>query len=207
MGRYTGPKNKIARRFGVHLGLKSNPAKVARRLSQVPGVHGPLKKRTSLSSYGRQLVEKQKAKFMYGMRERQFRRYVTEATRQRGDSGVALHRLLECRFDNVLYRMGFAVTRAQARQFATHGLCTINGKKMDIPSHIVKVGDVIALKENKAQKKIFESVSERLHNQQTPSWLSVDPAAKSGKVVSLPAENDFEKTFDITLIIEYYATR
>src|SRR3990167_2965199 len=104
MGRYTGPRNKIARRFGVNLGLKTNPAKVARRLKQPPGAHGPTK-RARVSSYGRQMMEKQKAKFMYGARERQFRRYVDDAVREGGDSGVNLLRLLERRLDNVVYRL------------------------------------------------------------------------------------------------------
>src|SRR3990172_4512924 len=101
MGRYTGPRNKIARRFGVNLGLKTNPQKVARRLKQLPGVHGPGKRPRAASSYGKQLLEKQKMKFLYGLRERQLRKYVLEATRQGGDSGINLERLLECRFDNV----------------------------------------------------------------------------------------------------------
>src|SRR3989338_2728138 len=135
MGRYTGPKNKIARRFGVNLGLKSNPTKVARRLSQRPGVHGAAKKPKSVSSYGKQLIEKQKAKYMYGLREKQLRRYVEKATRIKGNSGDMLQQFLELRLDNVVYRLGFANTRAQARQMVNHGMFQLNGKKMDIPSH------------------------------------------------------------------------
>lgn len=207
MGRYIGPKNKIARRFGENLGLKSNPAKVARRLNQKPGVHGASRRRGATSSYGKQLLEKQKAKFMYGLRERQFRSYVNEASRLDGDSGVNLNQLLERRLDNVVYRLGFANTRAQARQFVSHSMFTLNGKKMNIPSHIVKVGDVIALKENKQKKRIFENISEQLQNAELPSWLSVDAAAKSGKILNMPAPDDFEKVFDVKLIIEYYSSR
>lgn len=206
MGRYIGPKNKIARRFGINLGLKSNPAKVARRINQRPGVHGAARRRTA-SSFGRQLEEKQKAKYMYGMRERQFASYVREANRLEGDSGVNLLRLLERRLDNVIYRMGFANTRAQARQFVSHSLFTVNGKKMNIPSYMVKPGDVVELKENKKGKKIFAEISEQLSKHEAPSWMVVDAKKQSGKILNAPAEIDFEKVFDVKLIIEYYSTR
>ncbi len=207
MGRYIGPKNKIARRFGVNLGLKTNAAKVARRLSQAPGVHGPNKRRRSKSTYGKQLDEKQKARYIYGLREGQFRKYVREANRLQGNSGLNLQTLLEQRFDNVIYRMGFAVTRAQARQMVSHNMFTVNGKKMNIPSYLVRSGDVIAIKDTKAKKKIFEKISEQLQNATLPSWVSVDPAKKEGKVLHMPQEADFDKIFDVKLIIEYYSTR
>lgn len=208
MGKYVGPKNKIARRFGVNLGLKMNATKVARRLSQMPGVHGPTKKAgVGLTGYGKQLLEKQKAKLVYGMRERQFKRYVTEATRQKGDSSVHLLGLLERRMDNVIYRLGFAGTRAQARQLVNHKMFLLNNKPMDIPSHIVKAGDVITLKENKSKKKFFDGIAEKLSKVELPSWLSVDPAKHSGKVLNLPKEGDFERVFDVKLIIEYYSAR
>lgn len=207
MGKYIGPKNKIARRFGVNLGLKTNPTKVARRLNQRPGVHGPKRQKKSLSSFGKQLVEKQKAKFVYGLREEQLRKYVAQATRSEGDSGIRLQRSLEMRMDNVIYRLGIAVTRAQARQMVGHGMFTLNGKKMTIPSHIVSVGDEVGLKANKQKKKIFDGMEERLSQHLLPSWLSFDLGNKKAKVVSLPEGDDFEKTFDIKLVIEYYSTR
>ncbi|PIZ96384.1 MAG: 30S ribosomal protein S4 [Candidatus Magasanikbacteria bacterium CG_4_10_14_0_2_um_filter_33_14] len=207
MGRNIGPKNKIARRFRTNLGLKTNATKVARRLNQAPGVHGPNQRRVSLSAFGKQLLEKQKAKFLYGIREGQFRKYVEKASAMTGDSGVNLQELLEMRMDNVVYRLGFATTRAQARQFVSHGMFTLNSKKMDIPSHIVRVGDIIALKENKVKKQIFENLSDRLQSQELQSWLSVDAAAKTGKILTKPADKDFEKVFDVKLITEYYSTR
>ena len=207
MGRYIGPKNKIARRFGVNLGLKTNPAKVARRLSQPPGVHGPTKRRGSVSSFGKQLLEKQKAKYIYGLRERQLSKYVAAATREAGDSGITLQRMLEFRLDNVVYRLGFATTRAQARQLVTHGMFALNGVPMNIPSHRVAAGDMVSLKETKAKKKFFEGVSERLSQRQPPSWLALDPVKKSGKVLGAPAEADFDKVFDVKMIIEYYSSR
>ncbi len=207
MGKYIGPKNKIARRFGVNLGLKSNPAKVAKRINQRPGIQGVSKRRRSVSSFGKQLDEKQKAKYIYGMREKQFRSYVEKATRQEGDSGVNLLKILESRFDNVIYRLGFAITRAQARQLVGHNMFTVNGKKMNIPSYMVKSGDVIELKANKQKKGIFENITEKLNNHTTPSWVSVDAKAKSGKVLHAPLPDDVEKIFDVKLIIEFYATR
>jgi len=207
MGRYIGPKNKIARRFGVNLGLKSNPTKVARRLSQPPGVHGPKKRPGATSAFGKQLLEKQKAKFIYGLRERQLHKYVVEANRLQGNNENNIMHLLESRFDNVIYRLGFAVTRAQARQFVGHGMFVINGKKMDIPSHHVKTGDIIAVKQTKAKKKIFDSMQERLAAHATPSWLSLDAVSMTAKVTGKPQEMDFDKVFDVQLIIEYYSTR
>jgi small subunit ribosomal protein S4 len=207
MGRDIGPKNKLARRFGINLGLKSNSAKVARRLSQPPGQHGPKKRAGAQSSYGKQLLEKQKAKIIYGLREKQFRGYVEEANRREGDSGVNLQKLLEMRLDNVIYRLGFADTRAQARQFVGHNMFLLNGKKMNIPSHLVKVGDEIQLKENKQKKILFETIAEKLAKIDTPSWLSVDSAKKSGKVLSELQESDFDKIFDVKLITEFYSAR
>ena len=207
MGRYIGPKNKIARRFGVNLGLKTNASKVARRLSQMPGVHGPTKRKGAGSSFGKQLNEKQKAKYVYGLRERQFRKYVEEAIRQEGDSGVNLQRLLEKRMHNVVCRAGFAVTRAQARQMVGHNMFSLNGKKMNIPSHLVKVGDEISIKETKTKKKIFEKITETLEKANLPSWIAVDSKKKSAKITNQPSEADFDRVFDVKLIIEYYSQR
>lgn len=207
MGRYTGPRNRIARRFGVNLGLKSNPAKVAKRLSQRPGAHGASRRPKSSSSFGKQLEEKQKAKYIYGIREKQLRRYVNEATKAKGDSGIYLQQMLELRMDNVVYRLGLAITRAQARQMVTHGMFMLNGKKMDIASHVVKIGDEITVKANKSRKKIFEGIEERLKNYEYPSWLQFSSAKMTGKVIGLPMKNDFEQVFDVKFIIEYFSTR
>lgn len=207
MGRDIGPKNKIARRFGVNLGLKTNASKVARRLNQPPGVHGPKKRPGSSSSFGKQLLEKQKAKFVYGLRERQFSRYVKEASGMKGDSGLNLQRLLELRLDNVVYRLGFAITRAQARQMVSHGMFKINGHKNNVPSHLLKVGDEVSLAENKSKKQIFSGIEEKLSKIELPSWLKADPSKKQGKILNLPDEKDFEKVFDVKLIIEYFSTR
>lgn len=207
MGRTIRPKNKVARRFGENLGLKTNPSKVARRLQQPPGVHGPKKRRGTGSSYGKQLLEKQKAKIVYGLRERQMIQAAKRATRMTGDSGVNLQRLLEMRLDNVAYRLGFAETRAQARQLVGHKIFHVNDRPMNIPSHIVKAGDTIAVKANKKNKKIFDGIVERLAKKELPSWLAVDPATLSGKVLHLPEERDFERLFNVRQIIEFSVSR
>jgi len=207
MGKTITPKNKLARRFGVNLGLKTNPAKVSRRLSQPPGVHGPKKRAGASSSYGKQLLEKQKAKIIYGLREKQFRKYVEEVSKREGDSGFNLQKMLEMRLDNVVYRLGFADTRAQARQFVGHNMFQVNAKKMNIPSYIVKVGDEISLKANKQKKKLFETISDKLSKANVASWLAVDSAKKSGKVLGEPKDMDFDKIFDVKLIIEFYSAR
>ena len=125
----------------------------------------------------------------------------------KGDSGVNLQTILETRLDNVIYRMGFALTRAQARQMVNHGMFTVNGKNLNIPSHIVKVGDVIAVRDKKLKKSLFLDLEEKLTKVQLPSWISVDPKTKSGKILNLPTEQDFDKIFDVKLIIEYFSTR
>ncbi|HAZ28448.1 MAG TPA: 30S ribosomal protein S4 [Candidatus Magasanikbacteria bacterium] len=206
MGRYIGPKNKIARRFGVNLGLKTNATKVARRLSKRPGVHGLKKTRRTTSNYGAQLLEKQKAKYVYGLRERQFARYVAEASRREGDSSVNLVQLLETRLDNVVYRLGFATTRAQARQFVSHGMFLVNDKKMNIPSYHVILGDIIRLKPNKADKGPFAQIDEQLANRDIPGWLSLDIKTKIAKVLNAPRPEDGENAIDVKLIIEFYSS-
>lgn len=207
MGRTIQPTNKISRRFGVNLGFKQNAAKVARRLNQMPGTQGTGRRRKNVSAFGRQLAEKQKAKLVYGMRERQFSNLVKEANRMDGNTGTNVQSLLERRLDNVVYRLGLASTRPQARQFVGHNLFTVNGKKMNIPSYRVKEGDVIAVKETKAKKGNFAEATANMEAKELPSWLKSDPSAKTGTVLHMPSEADFDKIFDVTLIIEFYSTR
>ncbi|MFB6226675.1 MAG: 30S ribosomal protein S4 [Candidatus Paceibacteria bacterium] len=206
MGRYTGPKNKIARKYGVNLGLKTDASKVSRRLDQPPGEHGQKRKR-GRSVYGRQLDEKQKAKFMYGVREKKFKNYFEQALQMEGNTGVKLQELLERRLDNVVYRMGFADTRAQARQFVNHGMFEVNDRKIDIPSYSVETDDVVRLKDNKRDKGPFLEITEDLQSTELPSWVSVDPTEKEGKILHMPEDDDFEQVFDVQLIIEFYSAR
>ncbi len=200
MARYTGPRNKLARKIGEDLGLKSNSLKVARRLAIRPGMHGA-KSRRKLSDFGVQLQEKQKLKFIYGVIEQQLRKLYEAASKNPTATGAALLSLLERRLDNVVYRAGWANTRANARQLVSHGHLLVNGKKMNVPSYRVQVEDVITLT-NKATK--IAGVSEMLKNvPQTPAWI----VSKSGvaKISRLPERADITETVQEQLIVEYYS--
>jgi len=169
----------------------------------MPGVHG-IKRQPRLSEYGQQLRAKQKAKRMYGVMERQFVTYYKKATAHE-DSAVGLKRLLENRFDNVVYRLGLAGSRTQARQMVTHGHIVVNGSKMDIPSYQVKVGDVISVKEASKTKSIFKGLNEKLKQHQLPSWLTLNAETLEGKVVSVQEKADLESSIQASQIIEFYS--
>lgn len=172
-----------------------------------PGAHGPAqaKRRPRLSSYGTQLREKQKAKRLYNVMERQFRRYFEEAAKRKGNTATFLVQTLERRLDNVVYRLGLAATRRQARQLVTHGFIAVNGKVVDIPSAQAYVGDVVGVKEGKRNKGIVTQIMERMPKHQAPKWLSADASALSGKVTSVPEGEDLRQVFDPTLIVEFYS--
>ena len=167
-----------------------------------PGVHGAGRKK--VSEYGQQLREKQKVKRIYGVQEGQFRAYYEEADRMKGITGENMLSLLERRLDNVIFRMGVGVSRAQARQLVNHGHFTVNGKKVNIPSYIVKVGDVIAVKESKTSNKYFEEIkSSKAGN--IPKWLEFSPEKLEGKVIALPARDDIDSQIAEHMIVELYS--
>lgn len=201
MARYTGPKNKKARRVGADLGLKTNPKLLERRLSSPPGQHGR-KGRRKISDYGIQLQEKQKAKFMYGVLEKQFKNYYQEASRDPLATGEVLLQLLERRLDNALYRLGFAPTRRAARQLVSHGNIKVNGKKLSIPSYQVKVDDIIELTTTAAKIPYIKELLEDEDNVPT-SWLA--RKAIVGKVTRLPKREETTEPIDEQLIVEYYS--
>lgn len=199
MARYTGPKHKLARREGVNI-LDKTSASLARRLNIPPGVHGR-KGRRRLSEFGSQLREKQKAKAMYGILEKQFKRLVTELEKQKGDTGELLLSLLETRLDNIVYRLGFAKSRYQARQFVSHRHIKVNGKKVTIPSYQVKVNDIIELDE-KIQKN--PDVSKLLDEK--PNLLPfLERQGTKGKLIRMPKREDIVVPFNTQQIIEYYS--
>jgi small subunit ribosomal protein S4 len=169
-----------------------------------PGQHGPTS-RTRPTPFGIQLREKQKAKNTYGLMERQFANYFTKATRQVGNTGEFLVQMLEMRLDNVIYRLGFAKSRALARQIAGHGHIRINGKKVTIPSYQVKVGDVVTLSGRISKSKLFADETARLEKYQSPKWLHLDAAAKTGKVLTKPQGEELKQSFDPKLIVEFYS--
>jgi len=201
MARYTGPKNKLSRKVGEDLGLKTNSLKVARRLMIRPGQHGA-KGRRKLSDYGVQLKEKQKLKYIYGILEKQLKKVYTEAARRETATGATMLSLLERRLDNVVYRLNWAPTRAAARQLVSHAHVRVNNKRMDVPSYRVKVGDVISLSD-KAIKIPF--VAELLKEEPKASveWLEKKRAV--AKVSRLPVREDIKESIDEQLIVEYYS--
>lgn len=202
MARYTGPKNRLARREGVDLGLKAGVAlKLQRRLNVPPGQHGQRGKR-KLSEYGLQMREKQKVKRMYSVLERQFARYMKYASQVKGATGEALLTLLERRLDNVVYRLQFAQTRAQARQFVSHGHILVNGKKVNIPSYLIKKDETIS-PSNKAMSNVLISKLLEDKNPVLPKWL--ERKASVGHVIRLPERNDIDVDINEQLIVEYYS--
>jgi small subunit ribosomal protein S4 len=206
VARYLGPKAKLSRREGTDLFLKSARRALdsKSKLDSKPGQHG----RTSgsrTSDFGLQLREKQKVKRMYGVLERQFRRYFAEAERQRGGTGQNLLMILESRLDNVVYRMGFGSTRAEARQMVSHKSITVNGQVMNIPSALVKPSDVVAVREKaKKQARIVDSLN-LAEQTGMPSWVSVDKTKMEGTFKALPDRSDFASDVNENLIVELYS--
>ena len=201
MARYTGPKDKLSRREGYNL-FGSTSRSLERRLNVPPGVHGQ-KRRRKESEYGIQLREKQKVKRIYGVLERQFRRFFDMAGRQRGATGEVLLQLLERRLDNAVYRLGFARTRPMARQLVNHGHVVVNGAKVDIPSYIVKPGDAVQMKTKSTDiVGVQEAVADR--GQNLPGWLSRDDALV-GRVLRLPERAEVEPGISEQLIVEFYS--
>jgi small subunit ribosomal protein S4 len=162
-------------------------------------------RRRKVSDRSLQLREKQKARSTYGLLERQFRRYYREAVRRKGITGENLLRILEMRLDNVVYRLGFADSRKQARQLALHGHISINGRKADIPSHVIKVNDVIGWTARGAKSEIFKAVREQVTDRSLPSWLSLDSEQMTGMVLSPPTMEDIGAKFDPAIVVEYYS--
>jgi small subunit ribosomal protein S4 len=177
------------------------------RRAYPPGLHGKQAqfRRRKASDYGLQLRAKQKAKRVYGVMERQFRRYFEEAERRRGLTGSNLLSLLESRLDNVVYRLGFAASRPQARQMVRHGHFAVNGQKVNIPSYQVQAGDVVSVRANSRQKTQFKEVGLDLEHRSVPQWLSRDDAAMTGHVLALPEREDIDVALDEQLIVEFYS--
>ena len=206
MARYLGPKAKLSRREGTDLFLKSARRPIAdkAKFESKPGQHG----RTSgsrTSDFGLQLREKQKVKRMYGVLERQFRRYFAEAERRKGNTGANLLFLLESRLDNVVYRMGFGSTRAEARQLVSHKALTINGRVVNIPSYSVKVGDVVALRDNARKQLRVQDALKLAESIGMPAWVQVDAAKMEGVFKKTPDRDEFGADIKEALIVELYS--
>ena len=207
MARYTGPACKLCRREGKKLYLKGERCTSGKcaldRRSTAPGQHGAAKKK--MGEYGLQLREKQTTKRYYGVLERQFKNYYEEAARKEGMTGENLLILLERRLDNTVYRMGLAESHKEARQLVLHAHFTLNGKKVDIPSLLVKPGDVIAVKEASRDSAKIKALAEALESKTAPKWLDVDKTNLVAKVVSFPARDDIDFDFNEQLIVELYS--
>ena len=197
MGKSTQPLLKRCKTLGINPVVMGYTKESKRNQKEV---------RRKKSEYGLQLTEKQKLRFIYGVLEKQFRKYYVMATKKTGVTGEVLLQILESRLDNVVYRMGFAKTRQQARQMVSHGHITVNGKKVDIPSYLVKVGDVISIKEeSRTSAGIKTIVLANSDNKVVPGWLEVDAEKFTGKVVSLAARTDIDYAVKENLIVEYYS--
>ncbi|HSM25749.1 MAG TPA: 30S ribosomal protein S4 [Anaerolineaceae bacterium] len=211
MARYTGPVCKLCRREGEKLYLKGprcfSPKCAIEKRNYAPGVHGRAQSARSErgSDYSRQLRAKQRARRTYGVLERQFRRYYSNALKKRGLTGLNLLQMLELRLDNVVYRLGLAESRAQARQMVNHGHFSVNEVKADIPSMLLKVGDVVALKENSAKLILFKEMVDIAEKKAPSMWLDRDLEKMSGKITRFPERAEIDGTLDEQLIVEYYS--
>ena len=207
MARYTGPVCRLCRRYGDKLFLKGErcftPKCAFEKRASPPGDRTP--RRRKISDRGLQLREKQKARFSYGVMERQFRRYYRRAIQRTGVTGQNLLSLLEMRLDNVAYRLGFADSRNQARQLVRHGHLALNGRKTDVPSAMVKAGDVITWTEAAREKEPFKLAQEVVKNKQAPAWLSLEEATMTGRVLAAPGPGEIDARFDPSVIVEFYS--
>jgi len=208
MAKDLDPKCKKCRRAGEKLFLKgekcSSPKCVFIKRNYPPGLHG-VKKRKFLTNYGQQLLEKQKAKRTYGLLEKQFKNYYQKAVKKQGNTAELLLQLLEMRLDNVVYRLGLASSRKQARQLVNHGHFAVNNKKVNIPSFQVKAKDIISLKSGKEKTKVFVNIDKNLAKWETPSWIDLNAKELQGKILDKPTLEEIKSQFNPTLIVEFYS--
>lgn len=201
MARYTGPKCRKCRRFGVSL---CGTAKCA--ILRRPFPPGPRQmRRRKISDRGLQLIEKQKVRYAYGLMERQFRRYYQRAVGRPGVTGDNLMQILETRLDNTVYRMGFASTRNQARQIVSHGLIAVDGKKLDVPSAHIRVGAEISFTDRGKKSEYFKILQDEIRGRDVPGWLEIDRSNLTGRVLGMPGPGDWEPHFNANAVVEYYS--
>lgn len=202
MARYTGPKDKLSRRFGVPL---FGPTKALEHKNYPPGMHGPKGSRRKKTEYAVALDEKQKLRFQYGVLERQFRRYFQTALTKRGVTGQILLQLLETRLDNVVFRLGFATSRSASRQMVCHGHVQVNGRKVDISSYCVKPGDVITVREQPKSRSLAARNLDLSSITPIPDWLILDKERFEGKVARVPTRDEIAPIVNEQLIVELYS--
>ena len=202
MARYTGPKSRISRRFGVAI---FGPSKALERKNYGPGMHGPKGSRRKQSEYSVALAEKQKLRYQYGVLERQFRRYFSIASTKRGVTGEILLQLLETRLDNVVYRLGFGNSRNAARQLVSHGHVQVNGRKVDVSSFNVKPGDTITIKDKPQSRRLASKNLELTQITPVPDWLIVNKDQFAGSVTRIPSREEIAPIVNEQLIVELYS--
>jgi small subunit ribosomal protein S4 len=201
MARYTGPRTRLSRRFGVPL---FGPDKYLERRNYGPGVHGP-KSRRKHTDYGLGLIEKQKLRHFYGLMERQFRGVYERALRRRGVTGEQMLQILETRLDNVVYHLGFAITRAAARQMVSHGHIKVNGRKVNVPSYALKVNDIIDVREHNVSKQLATKNLELSTSKVVPDWLSLNKDTFKGTVLRIPTRDEIHPIANEQAVVEFYS--
>ena len=201
MARYTGPRVRISRRFGIPI---FGPTKYLERRNYGPGVHGP-KSRRKHTDYGLGLIEKQKLRYYYGLMERQFRNVYEKALRKRGVTGVTMLQMLETRLDNVVFHLGIATTRAAARQMVSHGHVKVNGRKVSIPSYALKVNDIIEIKDNNVSRQLATKNLELSTSRAVPDWLSMNKDAFKGTVMRVPSREEIQPIANEQAVVEFYS--
>jgi small subunit ribosomal protein S4 len=201
MARYTGPRVRISRRFGVPI---FGPTKYLERRNYGPGMHGPKSRRKS-TDYGLGLIEKQKLRYYYGLLERQFRGVYEKALRRRGVTGEQMLQILETRLDNVVYHLGFGNTRAQARQMVNHGHIKVNGRKVNIPSYALKVNDVLEVKDTNVSRQMATRSLESSTSRNVPDWLALDRNAFKGTVMRIPTRAEIQPIANEQAVVEFYS--
>ena len=201
MARYTGPRVRISRRFGTPI---FGPTKYLERRNYGPGVHGP-KSRRKHTDYGLGLIEKQKLKYYYGLLERQFRNVYERALRKRGVTGETMLQILETRLDNVVFHLGFATTRAAARQMVSHGHVKVNGRKVSIPSYSLKVSDIIEVKDNNVSRQLATKNLELSTSRAVPDWLSLNKDGFKGTVMRIPSRDEIQPIANEQAVVEFYS--
>ena len=201
MARYTGPRVRISRRFGVPI---FGPTKYLERRNYAPGVHGPKSRRKS-TDYGLGLIEKQKLRYYYGLMEKQFRGVYEKAKNKRGVTGETMLQILETRLDNVAFHLGFGNTRAAARQLVGHGHVTVNGRKVSIPSYALKVNDVISVKNNNVSRQLATKSLESSTSRAVPDWLSLNKEEFKGTVMRIPTRDEIQPIANEQAVVEFYS--
>lgn len=204
MARYIGPKAKIARKFGENIFGNAKISKILERKNYSPGQHGQSRRRRP-SNYALQLKEKQKIKHMYGLLERQFRRFFQKADKMTGETRLNLLQLLERRLDNVVYRMGFAPTRAAARQLVSHKHFLVNERAVNVPSYLVRENDQVSVRSKSRRLHVIHESVKQVRGDLDSSWLTLDKASLSGAVTKLPEQEDFDATLNVQMVVELYS--